>query len=72
LGQLLGQLAGLAEDFGLEVGLVADDVYFDVLFAGLADEVDPLGDVVGGGEVWVGEGVLARSKTTRAMWASLR
>ena len=72
LGEVLCHSAGFAEDFGLQVGFVADDVDFDILLAGLADEIDPLGDALGGVHVWVGGGVLARSKTTRARWASLR
>jgi hypothetical protein len=51
LRQFLGHPAGLTEDFVFEVALVADDVDLDVLLAGLADEVDPLGDALGGGQV---------------------
>lgn len=65
-------LSGLRGNLTFEVAFVADYIHLDILLAGLAYKIDPLGDALNRGLIWVGNCILARSKTTRAMCASLR
>lgn len=68
----LGSLSGLRGNLTLQIALVADNIHLDILLAGLSYEIDPLGNALNRGLIWVVMCVLARSKTTSAMWASLR
>ncbi len=72
LSNFLSSFASLVEYFRLEVILVADHVDLDILLASLSDEVYPLGYVLDGGHICIFEDLLAKSKTTNAMCASLR
>ena len=72
LCDFLGGLPGLRGNLTLKIAFVADYIHLDILLACLAYEIDPLRDALNRGLVCVIDAILARSKTTRAMCASLR
>ena len=64
--------ASVVEYLRLKVIFVADYVDLYILLACFSDEVYPSGDVLNRGHICIVATLLAKSKTTKAMWASLR